>query len=213
MNEAEAVVRTETPNIRESVANSLRDLGLYPGMTVVVHSSLSALGWVCGGPVSVILALMDVVTTQGTIVMPAFSGDYSDPGRWQNPPVPESWWTIIRRTMPAFDARYTPTRGVGLIPEVFRKFPGVQRSNHPSVSFSAWGKHSAGIIEHHTLENSLGENSPLGRIYELDGWVLLLGVGYDRNTSFHLAEYRAANAKPIEAGGPVYDNNQYLAMV
>lgn len=63
---------------------------------------------------------------------------------------------------------------------------------HPQVSFAAYGSKAAAIVENHTLDFGLGENSPLARMYDLDGWVLLIGVGHKSNTSLHLAEYRAA---------------------
>jgi len=57
-------------------------------------------------------------------------------------------------------------------------------------------------VEGHQLENGLGEGSPLARIYELGGWVLLLGVGFASNSSVHLAEYRASYpGKSYEANG------------
>ncbi len=210
MSEAEAVRISSVPNTRQSLARDLRKLGLEPGMTVIVHSSLSSLGWVCGGPVAVVQALMDTLTEAGTLVMPAHSGEYSDPAKWENPPVPESWWEEIRATMPAFDPAITPTRGMGLIAETFRKFPGVLRSNHPAVSFTAWGKHARQITENHGLSNCLGETSPLARIYDLDGWVLLLGVGYGNNTSFHLAQYRVPHPKPSMEGAPIIEDGQRL---
>ena len=43
-----------------------------------------------------------------------------------------------------------------------------------------------------------GEGSPLARVYDLDGRILLLGVAYDRNTSFHLAEYRIPETHLVE---------------
>lgn len=203
MSEELLIGQTSFPRTRQNLAAELVDLGLSSGMTVVVHSSLSSLGWVCGGPVAVIQALMDVITESGTIVMPAHSGDYSDPEQWGDPPVPREWIPVIRDSMPAFDKGITPTRGMGAIAELFRTWPGVLRSSHPAVSFAAWGRHSREITDQHSLDMSLGEGSPLAKVYDFDGMVLLLGVGFDRNTSFHLAEYRAPHAIPATPGAPI----------
>jgi aminoglycoside 3-N-acetyltransferase len=159
-------------------------------MVVLVHASLSALGWVCGGPVTVVQALLDLLTPTGTLVMPAHSGGNSDPAQWDNPPVPSEWVPLIREMLPAYDPRLTPTRGMGRIAELFRTWPGAERSMHPGLSFAAWGQEAHAILEGHGLEYALGEESPLARLYTLDGHVLVLGTGYNRNTSFHLAEYR-----------------------
>jgi len=193
--ENSAIARAERPNTRESLAVDLRALGVAQEMTLLVHASLSALGWVAGGPVAVVQALIDAVTPQGTLVMPANTADNSDPADWLYPPVPEAWWPIIRAQMPGFDPAITPTRMMGRIAETFRTWPGTVRSGHPQASFSAWGREAQVIIANHSLEFSLGETSPLARIYERDGWVLLLGVGHGSNTSFHLGEYRRATAQ------------------
>jgi len=206
MREASIIENTNMPRTRQTLATDFKRLGLEKGMTVIVHSSLSSLGWVNGGAVTVIQALIDVITPSGTIVMPTHSGEYSDPTQWGNPPVPEDWWTIIRDTMPTFDPQITPCRGIGIIPEVFRKWPGAVRSSHPSSSFSAWGKHANYIVDDQPMDFPMGEQSPLSKLYNLDSKVLLIGVGFSNNTSFHLAEYRSNKRKVNEAGGPIFIN-------
>jgi aminoglycoside 3-N-acetyltransferase len=193
VSELETVGRTSgLPATVSSLSSDLATLGITPGMVLLVHASLSALGWVCGGAAAVILALEDVLGPNGTLIMPTHSGDLSDPKHWENPPVPEAWWELIRHNMPPFDPDLTPTRGTGTVAETFRKQRGVLRSNHPQSSFAAWGAQAAQITENHGLDHGLGETSPLARIYELDGNILLLGVGHENNTSLHLAEYRAS---------------------
>jgi len=208
MSEADTVQNIPAPRTRETLAADLRALGLPAGAVVIVHSSLSAIGWVSGGSVAVVQALLDVLTPIGTLVMPTHTGDLSDPSFWKNPPVPETWWPIIRDTMPAFEPEVTPTRGMGRIVETFRTWPGVLRSSHPQASFTAWGQHAEFITARHELDDSLGEHSPLARIYDRDGLVLLLGVPYEHNTSFHLGEYRAAGGRRIVQGAPIIENGQ-----
>ncbi len=122
------------PFTRENLVSDLGALGLVAGDTVLVHSSLSAIGFVVGGAQAVVLALLDVLGTEGTLVAPTHSGDLSDPSRWENPPVPVDWWPVIRETMPAFDASLTPTRKMGIIAEVIRHVLQALRSARPAVS-------------------------------------------------------------------------------
>ncbi|MCA9919830.1 MAG: AAC(3) family N-acetyltransferase [Anaerolineales bacterium] len=208
MTETAVIQNSPHPFTKDILVAHLRELGVQPGMTVLVHSSMSKLGYVPGGAVTVIQALQEVLTEAGTLVMPTFSTDYSDPAPWQHPPAPEEWHQIIRDSMPAFDPMLTPTRMMGAIPELFRTWPGVFRSYHPQDSFAAWGHHAATITADHQLENGLGEGSPLARIYELDGYVLLLGVTYANNTSFHLAEGRAGVGEMIRQGSPIWQNGR-----
>jgi aminoglycoside 3-N-acetyltransferase len=192
MPEADSVNKVEHPNTVLTLSQNFSDLGLKPGDVVLMHSAMGKLGWTVGGPVAVIDALLEVLTPRGTLVMPTHTTDNSEPSYWENPPVPESWWPVIRQQMPAFRPEVTPTRMMGAIPELFRTYPNVLRSNHPAYSFAAWGQYAQFVIDGHELEASLGEQSPLARVYDLEGKVLLLGVNHENNTSLHLAEHRAS---------------------
>ncbi|MBD8069565.1 aminoglycoside N(3)-acetyltransferase [Bacillus sp. PS06] len=208
MSESKTIELLKAPNTSSSLVRDFKQLGLEEGMVVIVHSSLSSLGWVCGGPVAVIEALMEVVGEDGTIVMPTQTGDNSDPSVWQNPPVPEEWWPIIRNEMPAFDPDVTPTRGMGKIVETFRTYPHVKRSIHPAYSFAAWGKYADYIISEQPLEAGFGPESPLAKIYKLGGHVLLIGVSHDSNTSLHFAEHSIENRKLVTKGAALIENNE-----
>lgn len=200
---ADFVARAAEPATVPSLLRDLESLGVTRGAIVLVHASLSSIGFVCGGAVAVIEALLRAVGDTGTLVMPAHTADLSEPSRWTNPPVPEDWWPTIREQTPAFDPGLTPTRRMGIIAETFRRWPGACRSSHPSGSFAAIGSRARFVTEAHSLEFPFGESSPLARLYELDGHVLLLGVGHERNTSLHLAEVRARIRPEILEGAPV----------
>ncbi|OGO21000.1 MAG: AAC(3) family N-acetyltransferase [Chloroflexi bacterium RBG_16_48_8] len=211
MDEAHTVEQTlGNPATVESISHDLIQLGVKPGIVLLVHASMSSLGWVSGGSVAIILALENVLGPHGTLMMPTHSGDLSDPANWQNPPVPKGWWKTIRETMPPYDPNLTPTRMMGRIAETFRKQQGVLRSDHPQVSFAAWGAEAQRVTAGHELDFGLGEGSPLARIYDLDGWVLMLGVGYENNTSLHLAEGRSSfpEKKVITSGAPIFKDGQ-----
>ncbi|MHC5904260.1 AAC(3) family N-acetyltransferase [Streptomyces sp. S6] len=188
---------------RDSLAADLTKLGVETGETLLVHSSLKSLGWVNGGAVTVVHALLDALGPTGTLAVPTQTGGLSDPALWQSPPAPEEWWTTIRATMPPFDPLVTPSRGMGAVPEMARRWPGALRSAHPQTSFAAIGPQAARITEGHAVDCQLGERSPLARLEELGARVLLLGVGYDSCTAFHLAEYRVPGpVRPFGHPGP-----------
>ena len=178
--------------LKQDILDALKEAGVAPGQTVMVHTSLSALGFVCGGAQPLIEALLETVGSEGTVMMPTQSWKNLDPTTGVHWEEPESWWQTIRDNWPAYDKDLTPTNTMGAVAEMFRKWPGTLRSDHPARSVAAKGKYAQYLTENHDLSNIFGEGSPIGKLYDLDGYVLLIGVGYDKNTSLHLADVRAA---------------------
>lgn len=178
--------------LKEDILRQLRKVGLEQGDTVMVHTSLRRMGYVCGGAQTVIEALIEVVGDTGTILMPTQSWKNLDPEEGVHWEADEADWQKIRDNWPAYDKRLTPTNTMGAVAEMFRRYPGSLRSDHPARSVCAWGKHAAYLTENHDFSNIFGDGSPVGKLYELDGKVLLLGTGYDKNTSLHLADTRAS---------------------
>lgn len=200
------------PNQVQTISSLIRDfkeLGITEGMTLIVHPSLNSVGWVSGGALALIQALQEVLTDEGTLIMPSHSTDLSDPKDWRDPKVSRSLWSDIKKEMPGFNSKITPTYRLGIVPELFRTLPDVERSDHPAYSFSAWGKQKEYILNNHSLDNGLGEESPLARIYDLDGYILLLGTNYDSNTSMHLSEHRVGVfPRTTESSPMIIDNNK-----
>ena len=178
------------PITKTEIKEAFTQIGLKAGAVVMVHTSLSAIGYVCGGAQTVIEALTETVGTEGTIMMPTQSWKNLDPEVGVHPEVSEDEWQTIRDNWPAYDKRTTPTQTMGTVAELFRQWPGSLRSDHPARSVTANGKYATYLTDHHDLSNIFSDGSPIGRLYELDGYVLLIGVGYDKNTSLHLADAR-----------------------
>ncbi len=207
--EAAVIARTEAalggPVTYDRLVADLRALEIPAGRPVIVHSSLSAIGWVAGGASVVVDALVDALAP-ATVVVPTQSGSHSDPRYWQNPPVPPHWWPIIRDSTPGFDPLRAETRGMGVIVEAFRTDRRAVRGPHPTVSFAAIGPDAARLVTPHDIVPQFGDSSPLGRLYDADAVILQVGVTHATNTSLHLAETRASwpgKPGPIEDGAVV----------
>ena len=156
---------------RKELAEGFRRVGLSAGDGVIVHSSFKSFGGVEGGPATVIEALKDVLTPDGTLMMPAFN---------QLRAFQEGGEGI-------FDPRTTPAV-TGVITDTFWRMEGVLRSLDPSHSFAAWGKNAKRYLENHHRTLSVGPDSPLELLGREDGKGLLLGVGYRANTYHHVVE-------------------------
>lgn len=210
MNKYEVLKSSNEPITVSRLIEGFKSIGIEEGMTLIVHSSLSSIGWVCGGAVAVIDSLIECIGKKGNLVMPSHSGDYSEPSYWCNPSVPKEWYDVIRNEMPVFNSKITPCRGMGVIAQTFLNYDGVIRSNHPQVSFSAYGRDKEFITDNHKLDYGLSDTSPLGRLYELDAKVLLIGVLYTNNTSFHLGEYRSNCRDEYIEYAPILENGERL---
>ena len=186
---------------RDSLSTALRKIGIRSGDVLCVHTSMKSLGFVIGGARTIIDGLLDSVGEEGTLMMPTYSGDLSDPVEWAHPPVPPEWIETIQREMPAYDLFRTPTRRMGVVPELFRHLPDVVRSPHPQSSFAAFGPNAGALVGEHPLEYRFGPNSPLGHLVALSGKVLLLGAPYGTTSLFH-CHLVALSGKVLLLGAP-----------
>jgi aminoglycoside 3-N-acetyltransferase len=209
MPEADIVQKTAAPRTVESLRRDLALLGVRPGEVLMAHTSLSSIGWVCGGAQALVEALLAAVGPAGTLVMPAHTCENTDPAHWSRPPVPKAWHTMIRRHMPAFDVDKTPVwRDIGATAELLRIWPGTLRSNHPVGSTCANGPLADFITSRQPLTPMWGMDSPMGALYELDARVLLIGVGYSRCTCLHLAEAQAPDMPRMTYGTAMMENGE-----
>ena len=179
-----------TPITKEVLRHKFSQLGIKQGDTLLVHASLSSLGYVVGGVEALFLALREVVGKEGTIVVPSQTVEISDPATWQYPPVPVEWHDVIRSSMPAYSKDLSYSKGMGAFSQFIGILPDSIRSNHPMYSFTAIGEKAVEIIGEDTFDFPFGEESPLARMYSIGAKVLMIGTGFETNTSLHLAENR-----------------------
>jgi aminoglycoside 3-N-acetyltransferase len=151
----------------ESLADDLRALGIIPGSSVLVHSSLRSVGTVERGAEGLVDALLAAVGPEGTVMVPTFTYDTA-----------------------RFDPRATPGR-TGAVAEALRRRARAVRSLHPFYSVAALGPLSVELTRGHDLLPGTGIGSPLDRLAAACGLILLLGVGHDRSTTIHVGEFQA----------------------
>jgi aminoglycoside 3-N-acetyltransferase len=154
----------------KKLTQDLKALGIGEGEVLMVHSALSTLGYVPGGAISVIRALLNVIGPEGTLVMPTHSWDQQAKGVF------------------SFDVRSTPSC-VGTISEVFRTLPDVRRSTHPTHSVAACGNSAASIVEGHELAATpCGLGTPYAKLMESRAKILFLGTTLEQNSLYHTLE-------------------------
>lgn len=160
----ESISKAIEMTTRTEIEQGLIKLGLRPGDTVIVHSSLSSFGEVEGGAENVVEAILAVIGAEGTLVVPAFNF---------KPDV--------------FDPETTPSV-CGAITEVVRTHPEAIRSLHPTHSVAAIGALADVITEGHDKTEPFGRGSALYKVLQVNGKILQLGVTHTTNSMIHVAE-------------------------
>lgn len=165
------------PHITQArLERELDAVNLGEAPVVLVHSSLKRIGFVEGGPATVVGALVASIVTRrgGTLAMPTFSID----GTMRN--------TLASGRV--FDVRNTPCN-LGAIPETFRKLDGVVRSVHPTHSIAALGPQADWLVrDHHRAGTNFGADTPMARILELGGHLMGIGTHLGTVTFYHCVE-------------------------
>jgi aminoglycoside 3-N-acetyltransferase len=170
--EQRSIAATPAPVTQAGMADDLRALGVRPGSVLLVHTAMSALGWVCGGPQAVVGALLDALGPEGTLMAYA---------SWEE--------HAYDADLPAFDPATAPAaRDHGRIPERVRTWPGAHRSFHPEASVVAVGARAGELTRDHPQEDGYGAASPFARLCEAGGEVLMLGAPLETITLLHHAE-------------------------
>ncbi len=182
------------------LAGDLRALGVRPGQDLLIHCSLRQFGRIGGGAAALLDALRAAAGPQATLVVPAQTAQNSLSSKAflaATAGLDGEQRARFISAMPGFDPARTPSSGMGALAEHLRTRPAALRSSHPQTSFAALGPRAADCTRVHDLDCHLGERSPLGWLYRAGAAILLLGVGYDVCTAFHLAEYRLCGAAPL----------------
>lgn len=191
------------------LVRQLRELGVRPGQTLLVHASLRSIGWVDGGGATLLAALRHTVGADGTVAVSTCTQENSMTSRAHRARIADMTSAEVkeyRESMPPFDKQTTPS-GMGALAEALRTTEGAVRSDHPQSSLAAIGPAAEYLMADHQLNCHYGEDSPLAKFYKLDAQVLLLGVGYRACTAFHLAEYRYTPAPPRQTYACVVRQN------
>ena len=159
----------------EQLVEDLKAIGIQKGDTLLVHSSLSRLGYLKDGPKTFIEALLEAVGENGNLLMPTSPNNVYQLNYIQNTPF--------------FDVLNSPSK-TGAITECFRKMEGVKRSLHPTEPVSAIGPLADYFTKDHFNQlTPYNENSPFCKIREKQGKILYVGVTLAMaGTSLHTLE-------------------------
>ncbi|GAA0445691.1 aminoglycoside 3-N-acetyltransferase [Streptomyces olivaceiscleroticus] len=186
MDEMALLAHSDGPVTRARLRRDLTALGLAEGDAVMFHTRMSALGYVAGGPETVIGALGEVVGKRGTLMVTC---GWNDAPPYDFVSWPQAWQDALRAEHPAYDPLISEAdHANGRLPEALRRLPGAVRSRHPDASFAALGAAAEELMADHPWDGPHGPGSPLARLVDIGGRVLLLGAPLDSLTLLHHAE-------------------------
>ncbi|HZR26615.1 MAG TPA: AAC(3) family N-acetyltransferase [Vicinamibacterales bacterium] len=172
---------------RAQLAGDFRRLGVQAGDTIMLHASVRSVGPIAGGPDQIHLALSDVLTEHGTLMMYASAADgYDDVGRGHLTPDEER---ELLEKQPAFDPLTArAARDNGALVEFFRTYAG-SRVNAHVARFVVRGARADDLLSEQPWDFALGRGSALERFVDAGGKILLLGCDHDTVTFLHYAEH------------------------
>lgn len=201
------LARADGPVTRGRLVRDLAAMGILAGDTVMFHTRMSAIGYVAGGPQTLIGALRDVVGERGTLMVTCGWNDALpyDFATW-----PQAWRDAVHAEHPAYEPDLSEAdHDNGRLPEALRRWPGSVRSRHPDVSCAALGAAAVELMADHPWDDPHGPGSPLARLVALGGRVLMLGAPLETLTLLHHAEAlaEAPGKRFVEYEQPVLDND------
>lgn len=187
-----------SPVTQKDLEQKFIELGIKRGDIIMAHVSLSSMGYVVGGAECLYNALKNVVGEEGTIVVPSQTVEISDPATWEYPPIPLEWQDITRDSMPPYDKHFSFSKAMGSFSNFLGILPQATRSSHPMYSFTAIGAISSEITSVEGYDFPFGQQSPLGKMYNLGAKILMIGTDFETNTALHLAENKLNREVLIE---------------
>ena len=181
---------THSPGLvtRGQIALQVKELGVSPGDTVMLHASVGSIGWIAGGPSEVLGGVLDAIGADGTLMM--YVG-------WEGSPydllvnAPQIPPAILALWPPYDPVTSHAMHAWSILTEYLRTWPEARRSQHPDSSFVAVGRLADELTRDHPLQYGMGEGSPLAKLCQHNGKVLLLGAPLSTLTLLHHAEHLA----------------------
>jgi aminoglycoside 3-N-acetyltransferase len=173
---------------RDRLQHDLRTLGLRAGDTVMIHAAMRQVGPLLNGPDALIDAVRRVIGPDGTLMA------YTDWDSVHTDLLDDDGRVLdaYRAHVPGFDACTSrAARGNGVLAEFVRTTPGAVRSANPGASMAAIGRRATWLTADHPQDYGYGPGSPLARLVDCGGRVLMVGAPRDTMTLLHYAEHLA----------------------